>query len=1011
MRSQDVPFNPFPGLRPFEQHESHLFFGRDGQSDELLQRLRRTRFLAVVGTSGSGKSSLMRAGLLPALHGGFMAITSSRWHIALMRPSADPLGNLAETLSKLELFKGHAELANFQTSLLRASLSRSSLGLIETCKQAPLLVNENLLVVVDQFEELFRFKKEAQKTGHGDETSAFVQLLLEATRQQEVSIYVVLTMRSDFLGDCAQFRDFPEAINDGQYLIPRMTRDQRREAIAGPVAVGGAEITPRLVQRLLNDVGDNPDQLPILQHALMRTWDFWAACDQDAEPLDLLHYEAIGGMAKALLQHADEAYHELHDMRSKIIVEKLFKCLTERGPDNREIRRPTKLQEICAVAEADENEVFAVVESFRRQGRSFIMPSVNITLNSESIIDISHESLIRNWQRLKEWVDEEAQSAQIYRHLAETAVLHKQNKAGFWRDPDLQMNLNWRKEYKPNKAWALRYHSKFDLAMDFLERSKAKATTRLRTLAIIISFAFIVLLIALVAAISQKQLAERRKIEAEKHAQHAAEHAQRAAAEARHVAEEADRAKRNERRAIAAEEDAERQAGNAKESAQQAQEAAKEARDQEALAKANEAKALTEKAKADRLRASTIAIELVSRVQRQLQFGNTRVAALLARQAFLFDESSGRQFQNEVYNAMRISLNQLPPLSHLGGPITLLGHSDWIRAVALRPKKEQIVSGSSDGTLLLWKLQAPEARPKVLAKSRKSIRAVAFSPNGNFLAVCRDYSSADHNDDHTIELWSKLDEPHPDISILGQHRSGAWTVAFSPDGDFFATGGADSTVRIWNVHEKKAVPGGILNHSSRIKALAFSRDGNKLVSGTEDGSLWFWIWRGENSWSFYTINNASSIHAIAFSPGGDTLATGDANKNIKLWRWKLQKDEPDALLLGHGGPINSLAFSPDGKMLASGSSDQTVRLWNLEGLAHSSPIVLEGHESWVWSVVFSSNGSQLISSSADRTIRIWFTNPKYLANLICETIGVALEQEEWKGLIGSGVEYISSPCR
>ncbi len=335
---------------------------------------------AVVGTSGSGKSSLMRAGLLPALHGGFMAQTASVWHVALMRPGSDPLGNLAEALSKLAPFKVQDELAHFQAAMLRASLSRSSLGLIETCKQAPLPASENLLVVVDQFEELFRFKQEAQKSGHGEEAAAFVQLLLEATRQRDLAIFVVLTMRSDFLGDCAQFRDLPEAINDGQYLIPRMTREQRRSAITGPISVAQGEIADRLVQRLLNNVGDNPDQLPILQHALMRTWDYWHVRRQNNSPLDLRDYAKIGGMAEALSQHADEAYNELPDDRSRKIAEVIFKRLTEKGADNREVRRPTSLQELAEVSEASIADVVTVIERFRQTGRSFLMPPPEHTL-------------------------------------------------------------------------------------------------------------------------------------------------------------------------------------------------------------------------------------------------------------------------------------------------------------------------------------------------------------------------------------------------------------------------------------------------------------------------------------------------------------------------------------------------------------------------------------------------------------------------------------------------------
>ena len=144
---------------------------------------------------------------------------------------------------------------------------------MEAARLANLPPEEQLLVLVDQFEELFRVEQDANRHEAENDKAAFVKLLLAATHQSELPIYVVLTMRSDYLGDCAQFWDLPEAINDGQYLIPRLTREQRREVITGPVAVGGAVITPRLVNRLLNDVGDDPDQLPILQHALMRTWD------------------------------------------------------------------------------------------------------------------------------------------------------------------------------------------------------------------------------------------------------------------------------------------------------------------------------------------------------------------------------------------------------------------------------------------------------------------------------------------------------------------------------------------------------------------------------------------------------------------------------------------------------------------------------------------------------------------------------------------------------------------
>lgn len=467
--------NPFPGLRPFETEEYGLFFGREGQSDALIERLQRSHFLAVVGTSGSGKSSLVRAGLLPALRGGMMAGAGSGWRIAIMRPGSDPIGNLANALAeKGVLLEAGGGLPPAEAeAVIEATLRRGSLGLVEASRQARLQAHEKLLVVVDQFEELFRFRGARAPSSTGDDASAFVKLLLEASQQSELPIYVVPTMRSDFLGDCAQFQGLPEAINDGQYLIPRMTRDERRFAITGPVGVKRCKITESLVNRLMNDVGDNPDQLPILQHALMRTWDHWAALGRNDVPIGLEHYEAIGTMSDALSKHADEAFDELPDERSRSVAEMLFKALTERGADNRELRRPTSLKDICAIAGASAAEICAVVEIFRAVGRSFLMPPVGVALGPETVIDISHESLIRNWERLKVWARDEAEAARIYRRLAGAAADYRAGIGGLLDEVTLQYALKWREKYKPNHAWGVRYHSEFDESIAYLEESHA----------------------------------------------------------------------------------------------------------------------------------------------------------------------------------------------------------------------------------------------------------------------------------------------------------------------------------------------------------------------------------------------------------------------------------------------------------------------------------------------------------------------------------------------------------
>ena len=282
MKTDQTPANPFPGLRSYQQEEDYLFFGREDQTAELLRRLNEHRFLAVVGTSGSGKSSLVRAGLLPALQGGNLTKAGSSWEVAVLRPGGDPMSNLAQAIVDADLYEPDPEHG---LEPIIATLRRSGLGLAETVRQSDIESGANLLVVVDQFEEIFRYSQTG--TDQEEAAAAFVELLLEATRQTTQRIYICITMRSDYLGDCSHFRGLPEAVNEGEYLIPRLNRQQRRAVIEGPIRVGGAQITPRLLQTLLNDVGDNPDQLPILQHALMCTWDHWREHHGSDEAIDL----------------------------------------------------------------------------------------------------------------------------------------------------------------------------------------------------------------------------------------------------------------------------------------------------------------------------------------------------------------------------------------------------------------------------------------------------------------------------------------------------------------------------------------------------------------------------------------------------------------------------------------------------------------------------------------------------------------------------------------------------
>lgn len=468
--------NPFVGLRAFEEHEDYLFFGRGAEINDLLKKFSTSRFLAVIGSSGSGKSSLVKSGLLPAIYSGFLSV-GRNWRVAVFRPGNDPIGNMASQLAvEGVLHDKTAESDIPYKPIIESTLRRSGGGLIQAYRQAHLPPTENLLIVIDQFEELFRFSRYEKEINEGkSDALGFINLLLTATQQQDYPVYVLLTMRSDFLGDCAQFRGLPEAINEGQYLVPRMTRDEIREAITGPIAVSGAQIAPRLLTRVLNDVGNNLDQLPILQHAMMRTWDSWHKKKKFTVPIDIEDYEKIGRMNTALSQHAEEAYAELTTDKQRLSCELMFKALTDKAADVRGIRRPTSIPDLARLSGSSNAEVMEIVEIFRKPGRTFLMPPPDVPLNDQSIIDISHESIMRIWDRLVKWIDEEAASAEVYLRISEASKLYKEGRTDLWRNPELAIGLKWYHANNPNAFWAGRYNQDFDQAIDFLLKSDARA--------------------------------------------------------------------------------------------------------------------------------------------------------------------------------------------------------------------------------------------------------------------------------------------------------------------------------------------------------------------------------------------------------------------------------------------------------------------------------------------------------------------------------------------------------
>ena len=412
--------NPFPGLRPYEEEDANWFFGRGGEINELLKRLRRLHLIAVVGASGSGKSSLVRAGVLPHIRDGYL---DSDWTIAAFRPGERPLANLAEAMQPDAKDKSFVD-----------TMRSGSLGLVRAVQDQKLMDGRKILILVDQFEELFQF---ARRTGDlaQEEVKEFLKLLLAAANSEDVEVYVVITMRLEWLNECATYPGLAEAINEGIYLVPQMTRRQFQQAILGPLESADGTITTSLLGRMLNDLDNRTDQLPVLQHALMRIWERVGASDA----FDTEDYEAVGRFSTCLSAHAEEVYGELNP-RQKQVAELLFRNITQ-VYQNRKTRRPQPVSAILQATRASAQELGEVIEAFSRAGRSFLVTTEG-ALRQASIVDVSHEALIRQWVRLCGWVEDEADKQSRVNRLemdaAEWARNRKQFKASLYRGFRLQ---------------------------------------------------------------------------------------------------------------------------------------------------------------------------------------------------------------------------------------------------------------------------------------------------------------------------------------------------------------------------------------------------------------------------------------------------------------------------------------------------------------------------------------------------------------------------------------------
>jgi WD40 repeat protein len=1002
-------FNPFPGLRPFAPEESDLFFGREGESEEVLGKLLKNKFVTVIGASGSGKSSLIYCGVLPKVRN-LISKESTDWRIISFRPGNDPFGNLADALSE-DTSNSDQKKIDRDTIL---SEFQDNPGSIEVLRDLMTRSNEKVLLVVDQFEEIFRYSALSKADTSLSQTAMFVDFLVNAAVQSDINIFTIVTMRSDFIGECAYYQGLTQLINNSNYLVPHMGTENYRKAIVGPVNYAGAKIDPKLVETILCDIGDRTDQLPVLQHAMMRTWNHWQELEEPDKPIGKTDYDSVGTLSNAMSLHANEAYEEL-SLRGKEICGIMFKTITEKGSDNKGLRHPSGVTTIKSIAGCTNEELFEVIEKFRITSRSFITPRQNVPLSEDSIIDLSHESIMRLWDRLREWVEDEASSVQMYLRLSEASAMYQKGKTSLWRPPDLQLAINWRDQHKPTLTWAQRYNPAFERAMVYLRTSEKeyleeeenkirlqkRQMKRTRIVAMILGGAAIISVGFMLFAFVQKIAADRQTILAEQRKMEAELQKTKADSTAVVATEQRTLAVTNATIAEQRAEEARMQKENAEKQKQIAVVNADLARKNETLANQqkdsatrakelavrNEQTANRERENALRLRMLSIGKAMsIKSLQAQ---GQKDLQSLLAYQAYLFNKkNNGLENDADIYAGLYNVARQYGSSNYK----SFKGHNGEIRSIAFVPGKNEFFTSGYDGKVLKWSLDSKDQTLQIIYSGSDIIEVLAVSPDASWLA-CGSANS-------TIRMIP-LKGNNIGFDLNG-HKGKVKSLIFSFDGKYLYSASLDGKVLKWDIATRTSSD--VTNGSMLITSIDISSNGNYLAGISTNGNVIVWNPESKSN-NFRLETEGKNIKVIRFSPDNNILAIGDVDGNVELWDINLRKKISE--VKAHNAQINDIQFNPTLKQMATASNDKTLKIFNIKDPADLTepPITLSDNEGFVLVIQFSPDG-QLIISGAYEGNQNLVSRPShvdYLVRDICSIVSRNMTENEWNTYVGKDI--------
>jgi len=864
---QDPPLPPLPcpykGLRAFEESDHRFFFGREKLTQTLLNNLYNRSFLALVGASGSGKSSVIHAGLLVQLRQGQQIPGSDSWRICKFRPGENPLEQLAYHLTNPEVnLEPQKQKATRDPSQLKELLEQEDITefvcWLDKCPES------KVLLIIDQFEEVFTLTSSTNR-------QQFLNLLLGAIDEAGEHFKVVISLRADFVTPCLNFPKLASWLQEASIFVsPYLTEDEYHQIIVKPAELVGWEVQPELVNVLLRELSTACGSLPLLEFVLEQLWQYR---DHDERKLTLeAYHQKIGGLEGALERKANLVYNSL-DEEAQACVQRIFLYLTHLGESIDTSRRvskaklvdnnkyPERLIEDTLQVLTDATLV--VVDRAESQKG---LNNTNTNASSEvavETVEVAHEILIRNWSKLQQWLTENRQDLQLQRELQQAAKLWQENN----RNPDYL----WQGEQlaEAEHIYNNYFNELSQQVQQFIRtgREQQERLERLKTIRKRVFQILIGLCLGLGAGFSvffwiNQEMARARRL-------------------------------------------------------------------------ATYAKRLAPK---------EVPTEPSS-------FKDHDLSALLAVKAYQIANQAEISFFGisffdpnppvEINQALRSSLETIPYKN--------LMHSSPVRGVAYGPNGEQVITGSSDGTVRIWNLKTEQVI--VSFEHRASVETVIYGPNGERVIT--------GSSDGTARVWNL--ETEKEIARFDHHGKPVNAVAFGPEGKRLLTGNGDGTARVWNLETEKEIAR-FDHHGQPVNAVAFGPEGKRLLTGSIDGTAR--VWNLETEKEIARFDHQGSVNAVNYGPEGEQILTGSSDNKARIWNLETQEEIAH---FSHEEPIKDVTYALEGKRVVTSSKDGTVGVWNVNT---EKKIDYLNHSQSVNAVAYHSGKNEVLTGSNNGIARI-----------------------------------------